>query len=157
MSMRNYAVYEKGLVLGYKDFEILGKSYKGGNEDIDNDKDMLELIEDMKNGDSDFYSVQEFLESIGFYCVGNLESGIFRKFFGNVNEKGLLYNGNTEYLDEEDEFMVLALDKDTLFQKYENLEEIYNEIDTFLKRNGFKVSREFLQNNVGEISGVSFG
>lgn len=157
MSMNNYAVFEKGLVLRYDNLEEFARFYKGGFDTIDEDESMQELLEDMKNGDYDSYSASELLEEIGFFEVGNFENGVFRKLYNNVNEKGLMYSGEVEYLDNESDFLVLSLNKDTLFQKYENLEEIYKEIKEYLKEFGFEVSEKFLQDNVGEISGVSFG
>ena len=157
MSMRNYAVFEKGLVLRYDNLEEFARFYKGGFDTIDEDESMQELLEDMKNGSCDSYSATELLEEIGFFEIGNFENGTFRKLYNNVNKKGLMYSGEVEYLGEEDSFLVLSLNKDTLFQKYRNLKELYKEIKKHLKKYGFEVSMKFLQNNVGEISGVSFG
>ena len=49
------------------------------------------------------------------------------------------------------------MNKDLLFEKYNDLDEIYDEVRSFLKKNGFEVDNEFLKKYVGEVNGTIYG
>lgn len=77
-----------------------------------------------------------------------------------MSEGGNVYQEETFYFDE-DYCFLLYLDKDLLFKKYNGLGDIYDEVVSHLRKNGFVVSTDihdnFLIDYVGQVSATVLG
>ena len=147
MSMRDYPVFDYGLVLDFEGFLELLKSYNGKFEDI-----LKEELEEMINNE-DYGYVDELVygEFSIFYPISAFD-GEFRNIKGNYN---------TSFTDET--IYVLGLEKfniynnQALFTKYDNEEEIYKEIEKSLEEIGLKVDMDFILKHTGQVNGMYFG
>lgn len=66
-------------------------------------------------------------------------------------------NAEDSYLDDEEDIGVYYLKKDNLFDKYENVDEIIDEVIEFYKGYDMEIPREFVEKRLGTFCGVSFG
>lgn len=147
MSMRDYPVFDYGLVLDFEGFLELLKSYNGKFEDIPKE----ELEEMINNEDYGYVDELVYGEFSIFYSISAFDGE-----FGNI--KG---NYNTSFTDET--IYVLGLEKfniynnQALFTKYDNEEEIYKEIEKSLEEIGLKVDMDFILKHTGQVNGMYFG
>lgn len=147
MSMRDYPVFDYGLVLDFEGFLELLKSYNGKFEDIPKE----ELDEMINNEDYGYIDELVYGEFSIFYSISAFDGE-----FGNI--KG---NYNTSFTDET--IYVLGLEKfniynnQALFTKYDNEEEIYKEIEKSLEEVGLKVDMDFILKHTGQVNGMYFG
>lgn len=147
MSMRDYPVFDYGLVLDFEGFLELLKSYNGKFEDIPKE----ELDEMINNEDYGYIDELVYGEFSIFYSISAFDGE-----FGNI--KG---NYNTSFTDET--IYVLGLEKfniynnQALFTKYDNEEEIYKEIEKSLEEIGLKVDMDFILKHTGQVNGMYFG
>lgn len=147
MSMRDYPVFDYGLILDFEGFLELLKSYNGKFEDIPKE----ELEEMINNEDYGYVDELVYGEFSIFYSISAFDGE-----FGNI--KG---NYNTSFTDET--IYVLGLEKfniynnQALFTKYDNEEEIYKEIEKSLEEIGLKVDMDFILKHTGQINGMYFG
>ena len=147
MSMRDYPVFDYGLVLDFEGFLELLKSYNGKFEDIPKE----ELEEMINNEDYGYVDELVYGEFSIFYSISAFDGE-----FGNI--KG---NYNTSFTDET--IYILGLEKfniynnQALFTKYDNEEEIYKEIEKSLEEIGLKVDMDFILKHTGQVNGMYFG
>lgn len=147
MSMRDYPVFDYGLVLDFEGFLELLKNYNGKFEDIPKE----ELEEMINNEDYGYVDELVYGEFSIFYSISAFDGE-----FGNI--KG---NYNTSFTDET--IYVLGLEKfniynnQALFTKYDNEEEIYKEIEKSLEEIGLKVDMDFILKHTGQVNGMYFG
>ena len=147
MSMRDYPVFDYGLVLNFEGFLELLKSYNGKFEDIPKE----ELDEMINNEDYGYIDELVYGEFSIFYSISAFDGE-----FGNI--KG---NYNTSFTDET--IYILGLEKfniynnQALFTKYDNEEEIYKEIEKSLEEVGLKVDMDFILKHTGQVNGMYFG
>lgn len=139
MSMNNYPIVEYGLILKENELIDLFKKYNGENKN--------EIIKCLKQEDFEdiLYNYADIFDVLYNVC-GNFES----------------LNGENEKNFNEEALYILYLDKfnvsnnNVLFQKYENIDEIYTEISKKLIDFGFYVDNDFLKNNIGKAIGTNF-
>ena len=147
MSMRDYPVFDYGLVLDFEGFLELLKSYNGKFEDIPKE----ELDEMINNEDYGYIDELVYGEFSIFYSISAFD-GEFKNIKGNYN---------TSFTDET--IYVLGLEKfniynnQALFTKYDNEEEIYKEIEKSLEEVGLKVDMDFILKHTGQVNGMYFG
>lgn len=147
MSMRDYPVFDYGLVLNFEGFLELLKSYNGKFEDIPKE----ELEEMINNEDYGYVDELVYGEFSIFYSISAFD-GEFKNIKGNYN---------TSFTDET--IYVLGLEKfniynnQALFTKYDNEEEIYKEIEKSLEEIGLKVDMDFILKHTGQVNGMYFG
>lgn len=145
--MRDYPLFDYGLVLDFEGFLELLKSYNGKFEDIPKE----ELDEMINNEDYGYIDELVYGEFSIFYSISAFDGE-----FGNI--KG---NYNTSFTDET--IYVLGLEKfniynnQALFTKYDNEEEIYKEIEKSLEEVGLKVDMDFILKHTGQVNGMYFG
>lgn len=136
MSMKDYPVNEFGLALKRDEFLDLIKTYNGKNEEI---KELIEE-EEAETLATDIFNI--------FYVEYN--------FVGEFEPLNYMQGGQMKYFDDEI-VIVILLDKVGLFIKYENKNEIYQEIADKLKEIGVKADMDFIKNNTGELTGTCYG
>ena len=147
MSMRDYPVFDYGLVLNFEGFLELLKSYNGKFEDIPKE----ELEEMINNEDYGYVDELVYGEFSIFYSISAFD-GEFKNIKGNYN---------TSFTDET--IYILGLEKfniynnQALFTKYDNEEEIYKEIEKSLEEVGLKVNMDFILKHTGQVNGMYFG
>lgn len=139
MSMRHYGVETIGLVITrdelkdliIKNFETVDKEYLGCNN--------IEELDD--------YNVDEFVGCIDW-------SNIF------YDIDGKLYNydnwGEKEYFDG-DIIIITELEFNSLFEKYNNMNEIKQELKNRYEKVGIVLDDEFIDKHFGRFTGVYFG
>ena len=132
MSMRTYGIETKGVVLRYGELVDLLKANKNtikglSSEEIDNEE----------------YELIDFTYDIDFATY-------YSEFDGYID---LEQSGEREYFEYED-IILLELKKNNLFEKYENQEEIYDELIDTLKQVGINVDRDYIVNHYGYINGT---
>lgn len=131
MSMRNYAVCGNGFVVREEDFEEFKGFYNGEDkEDVKDCVDYMEL--------ADYINIDSVYISEGGEIVG----------IGYAEDR---------YLDNEETIGVYYFKKDNLFDKYQNVDEIVDEVVEFYKDYDMEIPREFVEKRLGTFSGVSFG
>lgn len=139
MSMRHYGVETIGLVITrdelkdliIKNFKTVDKEYLGCNN--------IEELDD--------YDVDEFVGCIDW-------SNIF------YDIDGKLYNydnwGEKEYFDG-DIVIITELEFNSLFEKYNNMNEIKQELKDRYEKVGIMLDDEFIDKHFGRFTGVYFG
>lgn len=137
MSMRENPVYDYGLVLNYKEFEELIKKYYIG----ENKKEILDELE--------YEDLTEIMYEL------------FDKFYSNSQFSGELdgigMDSEDKYFEDEEVFILPLLKGDALFQKYENMEEIYNEIEQQFDYMNLKFDLDFVKKHIGKVTGTYWG
>lgn len=132
MSMRTYGVQTKGMVVTLNDFQVLLSLNK---ETIDKN-----LFEDIDNVD--------FSEVIDFSC--NINNAYFIAEFEGYLDTDLMedrtyYNG--------DDIILLELQKNTLYEKYNDREEVIEELKNNLKEVGIIVDDDYIDKHFGYVNG----
>ena len=132
MSMRTYGVQTKGMVITLNDFQVLLSLNK---RTINKD-----LFEDVDN--VNFSEVIDFSYLINNACFigefdGYLETDLMRD--------RTYYNG--------DDVILIELQKDTLYDKYNNKIEIIEELKDDLKKVGIIVDNDYIEKHFGYING----
>ena len=135
MSMRTYGVQTKGMVVTLNDFQVLLSLNK---ETINKN-----LFEDVDN--VDFSEVIDFSYNINNACF-------IGEFDGYLETDLMLdrtyYNG--------DDVILLELQKDTLYEKYNDRAEIIAELKNNLKEVGIVVDDDYINKHFGYINGSYF-
>lgn len=146
MSMRDYPVFDYGLVLTMYDFLDLLKTYNGDDEDLK--EEINEIVEN-----EDYNAIDELI--YGDLCE-------FERVFSFDGEfKNLKDTNSIDFND--DDVYILGLSKfniynnSALYNSYKNEEEIYEEVKETLKRLGFDVTSDYVIKNTGKIWGTYFG
>lgn len=148
MAMRSYGVETNGMVLTLDDFQdLLNKNVKGivksGN---------LELLgieeEDLdESGDLSLVDLIDYTDIVDFiYEIDNAT------FFGEI--EGYIENDKTQertYFNGDD-IVLFDLSKNTLYDKYENRDEIIKELKDDLASVGIKVDNKYIEEHFGYIS-----
>ena len=135
MSMRTYGVQTKGMVITLNDFQVLLSLNKGTIN-----KDLFENVDNV-----DFSEVIDFSYNINNACFigecdGYLETDLM--------EDRTYYNG--------DDIILLELQKDTLYEKYNDRAEIIAELKNNLKEVGIVVDDDYINKHFGYINGSYF-
>lgn len=132
MSMRTYGVQTKGMVITLNDFQVLLSLNK---ETIDKN-----LFEDIDN--IDFSEIIDFNYLINNACfIGEFEGYLETDLMGDRT----YYNG--------DDVFLIELQKDTLYDKYNNKIEIIEELKDDLKKVGIIVDNDYIEKHFGYING----
>ena len=136
MSMRENPVSDYGLVLNCEEFsDLIKNNYFGGNRE--------EVLEDLDCGDTmdvmyayfeKFYSISQF--------DGELES---------------IEESEDKYFEDDEIYVLPFLKADRLFEKYENKEEIYNEIKEEFEYMNLKFDLDFVKKHIGKVTGSYWG
>lgn len=135
MSMRTYGVQTKGMVVTLNDFQVLLSLNKGTI-----DKDLFEDIDNV-----DFSEVIDFSYGIKNACfIGEFEGYLET----DLMEDRTYYNG--------DDIILLELQKDTLYEKYNDREEVIAELKDNLKEVGIIVDDDYINKHFGYITGSYF-
>lgn len=132
MSMRTYGIETKGVILRYNELVDL----------IKENKDTIKGLS-IEEIDNEEYDLVDFTYNIDFATY-------YGEFNGYIDLKE---SNKREYFDYED-IILLELKKNSLFEKYENQEEIYNELIDTLKQVGINVDRNYIVNHYGYINGT---
>lgn len=140
MSMRTYGVQTKGMVVTLNDFQVLLSLNK---ETIDKN-----LFKDIDN--VDFSEVIDF----SFWLCNNSNNACLIGEFEGYLETDLMedrtyYNG--------DDIILLELQKDTLYEKYNDRAEIIAELKNNLKEVGIVVDDDYINKHFGYVNGSYFG
>lgn len=136
MSMRENPVSDYGLVLNCEEFsDLIKNNYFGENRE--------EVLEDLDCGDTmdvmyayfeKFYSISQF--------DGELES---------------IEKSEDKYFENDEIYVLPFLKADRLFEKYENMEEIYNEIKEEFEYMNLKFDLDFVKKHIGKVTGSYWG
>lgn len=131
MSMNNYAVCGNGFIVRQKDIEEFKTFYNREDKE-----DFLEC--------ADFMEMADYINIDYVYITDNGE---------------IIGIGDTEdyYLEEDETIGVYYFKKDNLFEKYENIDEIIDEVIEFFRGYDMEIPREFVEKRLGTFCGVSFG
>lgn len=137
MSMRYYAVETKGLVMTRDEFKEL--LLKNNNERLRKHLG-IEDISELENYDVNDFPIVDY--TTYFYEID-----------------GALYNledwGQKEFYDGE-VIVITELMKDNLFEKYDSLEEIKEELKFNYKDFGIELDDKFIEEHFGRFSGVFY-
>ena len=117
-------------------FDLL-KKYKGTNENIDTE-DVKEIIEN-----EDYYGATEIAELLDF-C-----------YYGDIDGEFTSLDNNTQKTVDYECIVILYLKKDTLYDKYKDKDEIYDEILCKLK--DFDIDKQYVTEHTGMFYGVYCG
>lgn len=132
MSMRTYGVQTKGMVVTLNDFQVLLSLNKGTIN--------KNLFEDVDN--VDFSEVIDFSYLINNACfIGEFEGYLET----DLMEDRTYYNG--------DDIILLELQKDTLYEKYNDRAEIIAELENNLKEVGIIVDDDYINKHFGYVNG----
>lgn len=147
MSMRHYGVETKALVLS--DIEFAELVYKN-RDTLDRDTFDLDLLEDVDGIDD--LDCWDFLD----YAY-NIDYGTY---LSEVNGQLILLDedrqDNVRYF-REDSICIFELKKDNLFEKYENIEEIYREYLERFRELGIKIDIPFIKEHFGKLECTYYG
>lgn len=133
MSMRTYGVQTKGMVVTLNDFQVLLSLNK---ETIN--KDLFENVDNV-----DFSEVIDFTYEIEFATfIGEFEGYLEV----DKTQERKYFNG--------DDIIILELKKyHSLYEKYENRDEIIAELKETLSKVGIEVDEEYIEEHYGFITG----
>ena len=135
MSMRTYGVQTKGMVVTLNDFQVLLSLNKGTIN-----KDLFENVDNV-----DFSEVIDFSYLINNACfIGEFEGYLET----DLMEDRTYYNG--------DDIILLELQKDTLYEKYNDRTEIIAELKNNLKEVGIIVDDDYINKHFGYVNGSYF-
>lgn len=134
--IRTYGIQTKGMVVTLNDFQVLLSLNK---ETIDKD-----LFEDIDN--VDFSEIVDFCENImkNTCFIGEFEGYLDT----DLEENRIYYDG--------DDIILLELQKDTLYEKYNNREEVIEELKNNLKAVGIIVDDNYINEHFGYINGTFY-
>lgn len=145
MGTRDNGVREYGFILDTTLLlELLSKE-----ENKEKVKEFLDWLEVDKIEDLDNIGLCDIAQEIGFSVYGQFTGETY-------NYNGTDKEDNTLYFESDDMFIIF-LQKDTLFQKYEDWNEIFIEIINTLSSYGIKVDLDFVKKYTGEVSGSYWG
>ena len=147
MSMRHYGVETKAMVLTDREFvELLWNN----RETLDNSRLYAETLKDVDN-----------FEDLGYWdyidCASYIEYGTY---FSEVDGQVSLYDEEQENICRYfrgDCIVIFELKKDTLFTKYENIEEIYRELLDRFKDVGIKIDIPYIKEHFGKVEFTYYG
>lgn len=132
MSMRTYGVQTKGMVVTLNDFQVLLSLNKGTI-----DKNLFEDIDNV-----DFSEVIDFSYLINnAYFIGEFEGYLET----DLMEDRTYYDG--------DDIILLELQKNTLYEKYNDREEVIEELKNNLKEVGIIVDDDYINKHFGYVNG----
>lgn len=130
--MRTYGVQTKGMVVTLNDFQVLLSLNK---ETID--KDFFEDIDNV-----DFDEIIDFSYNIKNACfIGEFEGYLDT----DLEENRTYYDG--------DDIILLELQKNTLYEKYNNRKEVIEELKDNLKEVGIIVDDDYINKHFGYVNG----
>lgn len=140
MSMRENCIHEFGLILDLEGVDDLLKFYKDSNKE-ETKKEILDILE--CDGIIDL--------------VYNCE--LFSKFisYGNITGTIISFETEEEKNMRGEDLLILPLKKIGLFVKYENYNDIYNEIKETLNNVGIQADLDFIKKYSGELYGTYWG
>ena len=147
MSMRHYGVETKALVLDVKDFtKLLFDNRETLNKDIFD----LDLFKNANCADEvDTWDVVDYAYMIDYGTYFSEIEGQFTLWVEDNNNIVRYFRGEC--------VVIFELKKDTLFTKYENIEEVYREYLERFRELGIKVSVQYIKNNFGKLECTYFG
>ena len=149
MAMRTYGIETNGMVLTLDDFiSLLNNNLKGLKE-----KGVLERlgVEDKDFTDMELSDYVDFTDLVDL--VYEIYCGTFIGEFEGYLE--------TEKMEERtyfenDDIILIELKKDTLYDKYENRDEIIAELKGALEDIGIIVDNDYIENHYGRVVGTYF-
>lgn len=147
MSMRDYPVFDYGLVLDTEGMIALLKTYNGKLENLSK-KDVEEILEN-----DDWYAIDDLTygELSEFERIGAFD-GEFQRL---IDSETTNYNDDEIYVFGLKNFNVY--NNSALYTSYESMQEIFNEVKERLVDLGFDIDEGFVRQNVGKIWGTYFG
>ena len=136
MSMRENPVSDYGLVLNCEEFrDLIKNNYFGENrEEVLEDLDCSDIMDIMYAYFEKFYSISQF--------DGELEG---------------IKETENKYFENDEIYVLPFLKADRLFDKYENMEEIYNEIKEEFEYMNLKFDLDFVKKHIGKVIGSYWG
>lgn len=135
MSMRNHGIESKCFMLKAKDMIKLVYDNRNNMKNFD-----FENIE--SDNDIDFNMISD--------CMYRIDNGCY---FGDVDGSFMTYEDEKMiYLDNED-IVIIELENDTLFKKYDNITQIYDEIRERLKELEIIVDNTYISKHFGTLRG----
>lgn len=136
MSMRENPVSDYGLVLNCEEFsDLIKNNYFGENrEEVLEDLDCGDIMDIMYAYFEKFYSISQF--------DGELEG---------------IRETENKYFEDDEIYVLPFLKADRLFEKYENMEEIYNEIKEEFEYMNLKFDLDFVKKHIGKVTGSYWG
>ena len=136
MSMRENPVSDYGLVLNCEEFsDLIKNNYFGENrEEVLEDLDCGDIMDIMYAYFEKFYSISQF--------TGELEG---------------IRETENKYFEDDEIYVLPFLKADSLFDKYENMEEIYNEIKEEFEYMNLKFDLDFVKKHIGKVIGSYWG
>lgn len=136
MSMRENPVSDYGLVLNCEEFsDLIKNNYFGENrEEVLEDLDCGDIMDIMYAYFEKFYSISQF--------TGELEG---------------IKETENKYFEDDEIYVLPFLKADRLFEKYENMEEIYNEIKEEFEYMNLKFDLDFVKKHIGKVIGSYWG
>ncbi len=141
MAMRTYGVETKGVAITFSELEKL----------------ILANIDNIRKVVGDTYF--EDTDDIDFSKIADYVSTIDYAFWVSEFEGDLMNEDRTKelcYFDGDD-VAIIELHKDTLYDKYNNRDEIILELKNALKEVGIIVDDEFIEEHFGTINGTYCG
>lgn len=143
MSMRDYGVREYGFILNEELFiELLQRK--------ENEKklnDLLEWLEIENIEDIDSLCLSDIAQEIGFE--------IYSQFTGETYNPKIAIDDCIYFQDEN--MFIMYLQKDTLFDKYENWEEVYQEVKDTLLKYDIIADDDFIKKYTCQVEGSYWG
>lgn len=141
MAMRIYGVETQGVAIKFDEMRELILSNK---ENVLKavGEDFFENIDEI-----DFNEVTEFVENITWaFWVSGFDGTLIKDDFST----------ELDYFDD-DEVVILELQNNTLYKKYNNRDEIILELKNTLKEVGIVVDDEFIEKHYGKVNGSYCG
>lgn len=136
MSMRENPVSDYGLVLNCEEFsDLIKNNYFGENRE--------EVLEDLDCGDT-MDVMYAYFEK--FYSISQFDGEL----------EGIKETEN-KYFEDDEIYVLPFLKADRLFEKYENMEEIYNEIKEEFEYMNLKFDLDFVKKHIGKVIGSYWG
>ena len=160
MAMRNYGVETKGLCFELTDFQKLMNN--NAKNIIDNGiLDKMGIVEikcttidnngNIKENDLSLVDLASLVEIIDFVYEIDYATfiGDFEGYFENEKTQERTYFNDNDII-------ILELKKNDLYNKYENKEEIIEELKETLSKVGIIVDNDYIEEHFGYISGSYF-
>lgn len=147
MSMRDYPVFEYGLVLNAEEMMNLLKTYNGKIENLSKEE-VEEIVENNDWGAIDDLTYNELSE---FERIGAFD-GEFQRL---IDRETIYFNDDEIYVFGLKQFNVW--DNSALYTSYGSMQEIFDEVKESLIRLGFNVDEGFVRQNIGKVWGTYFG
>ena len=146
MSMRRYGVETKALVLTNREFAEL--VYKNRNT-LDSEIFDLDLLKDVDSVDDlDCWDFVEYVYNIDYATYISEVEGRISLYDEEQENHYRYFRGDC--------IVIFELKKDTLFTKYENIEEIYRELLDRFKDIGIKIDIPYIKAHFGKLEGSTY-